>query len=127
MVWAALRHQNIFHFFFRILLNDFLQCRLIIPESQRFPLFQIFRNKPHNMPFCGFHAAIQINGCNDGFKGIRQNRGTHSAASMFFALSQQQVIPQVDFLCKDVQRLFTNQRCPQFCQFALRQFRKLVE
>ena len=46
---------------------------------------------------------------------------------MLFALAQQQKFAQVDLLGENVQRLFTDHRCPELGQLALRQFRILVK
>ena len=92
-----------------------------------FLLFRIIRDKPQDMPLCRIHAAVQENGSDHCLKGICQNGRTGSAAGMLFALAQQQKFAQVDLLGENVQRLFTDHRCPELGQLALRQFRILVK
>ena len=129
VIRAVLADQHIFHLFLRVLLYHFLELGLVIVETGGllFLLFRIIRDKPQDMPLCRIHAAVQENGSDHCLKGICQNGRTGSAAGMLFALAQQQKFAQVDLLGENVQRLFTDHRCPELGQLALRQFRILVK
>ena len=69
---------------------------------------------------CHLHAAVQIQGGDDGLKGIGHHAGAGAAAAALLAPAQTQILAQIDLLCKLEQRTLADQAGTDAGQVALR-------
>ena len=69
----------------------------------------------------GVHAAIQIDGGEYGFRGVRQNGWTLPPAALLLASAQQQMAAQLQRLRHLIEAVLTDKRGADAGQIALRQ------
>ena len=66
------------------------------------------------------HAAVQIQGGNNGLEGVRHHTGTGAAAAALLAAAKAQVLAEVDLLRELKQRPLADEAGPDAGQIALR-------
>ena len=128
VVRSRLLHQNIGELLLRILLDDLLEDGLIVLKGgSRLPVFHHFFYKTENELLCRRHPAIQIDGGDQGLKGVRQDGGALPSPHILLPLSQKEELTQPYLLGKDTQALVTHQGGPGLGQLPLGQVGEVAE
>ena len=102
-----------------LLLHLLLQGGLVI-HIVEFGHRHIAENKPLDDPLGRLHAAIQEACRDDGFHRVRQDGLPLPSAALLLAVSQQQMLSQVQPVCHRRQGFFTHHIRPHPGQLALR-------
>ncbi|MCY1398769.1 hypothetical protein D9M71_138090 [compost metagenome] len=123
---------NIHHFiagqFARPRLQEFLQARLRVLAGVDQRQAVEFVGQPRQYAIARrFHARIQIDGANQGFQGVGQDRFAAETATLQFARTQAQVFAQVKTACQHGQGFTLHQARTQARQLAFARLRETFE
>ena len=93
VVGAGLLLHHIAQLLLGILLDDLLQAGLVVGLG-----VLALGDEGQDEVLCHLHAAVEVEGGDEGFKGVRHDAGAGAAAAVLFAPAQTQVIAEIDLL-----------------------------
>ncbi len=75
----------------------FLQAGLVVLEARTAcGAFDAVREAVHDDPGCGFPAAIDVHGADDGLEGVGEDRTLLATAGGLFALAERQGVAEIE-------------------------------
>ena len=109
-----------------VALQEFLQTGLGIYGMVKPAHIQFREDDAVNELFHSIATLIQVQSANKGFENVTQQTGPLPSASHFLTMPQTNILIKVTFLGKLGKTVLAHHRCPQPCQFTLRQLGKTL-
>ena len=115
VVGAGLLLHHIAQLLFGVLLDDLLQAGLVVGLG-----VLALGDEGQDEVLCHLHAAVEVEGGDEGFKGVRHDAGAGAAPAVLFAPAQTQVIAEIDLLSELEQCALADEAGADAGQIALR-------